>query len=239
VPADKDLFVSLLTNFRRDAGKRGPVLIAALCELASGLDEVHREIDLTLLVQTASIRVARSTPEQPLDQRWARRQYWILFERLQSFKLGRAIKGRRNHRTRFRVHSDRPDGKPSALIEALDETAGKTGPSEPGAAPVVGAFGGPLRLDIVMDRLKAHSDEIHRLGVSALLLFGSVARDEARADSDVDLLATFDAPITSDAFFGAKFFLEDLLGRRIDLVTDSALRDRVREAITPELIRVA
>ena len=49
-------------------------------------------------------------------------------------------------------------------------------------------------------------------------------RGSARADSDVDILVSFDGPATSSRYFGVQFFLEDLLGRRVDLVTDKALR---------------
>jgi len=137
------------------------------------------------------------------------------------------------------MSSERLEGKPSAFFEAMDELTGGAKPRPPAPVSKRGEPGGPLRLQDVIGRLKLHRDEVHKLGVSALSLFGSVARDEARPDSDVDLLATFESPVTSDAFFGAKFFLEDLLGKRIDLVTESALRDPIREAIGSELIRVA
>ena len=91
----------------------------------------------------------------------------------------------------------------------------------------------------MLARLKAHHAEIEAFGVGSLALFGSVARDEAKPDSDVDLLVTFRDAVTSDGFFGLKFFLEDLLGRRIDLVTSAALREPIRRAIEPELLRVA
>ena len=58
-----------------------------------------------------------------------------------------------------------------------------------------------------------------RFGVSRLALFGSTVRDTARADSDVDVLVAFDGLATSDRYFGVQFYLEDLLGRSVDLVT--------------------
>jgi predicted nucleotidyltransferase len=87
--------------------------------------------------------------------------------------------------------------------------------------------------------LREQEEELRRLGVLSLSLFGSVARNEASAKSDVDLLVTFREPITSDSFFATKFFLEDLLGCGVDLITESALRDRVRRIIEPDLVRVA
>lgn len=77
------------------------------------------------------------------------------------------------------------------------------------------------------------------LDVDKLFLFGSVARDEARTDSYVDLLVDFRSPPTFRSYMDLKFLLEDLLGRRVDLVTRSGLRPRVLPAIEREAIRVA
>ena len=55
---------------------------------------------------------------------------------------------------------------------------------------------------------------VARFGVDRLALFGSTARDAARAgNSDIDILVSFDGPATSERYFGVQFFLEDLLGR--------------------------
>jgi uncharacterized protein len=67
-----------------------------------------------------------------------------------------------------------------------------------------------------------------RYGVARLALFGSAARDAARPTSDLDVLVTFDGPATADRYFGVQFYLEDLLGRPVDLVTDRALRPELR-----------
>jgi predicted nucleotidyltransferase len=77
-----------------------------------------------------------------------------------------------------------------------------------------------------------------RFGVTSLRLFGSFARDTARVDSDVDVLVRFDGPATADRYFGAQFYLEDLLGRPVDLVTEQALRPRLRPYIERDLIDV-
>ncbi len=77
-----------------------------------------------------------------------------------------------------------------------------------------------------------------RYGVVDLALFGSAARDAARPDSDVDLLVTFDGPATSDRYFGVQFYLEDRLGRAVDLVTHKALRDELRPFIEREALHV-
>jgi len=77
-----------------------------------------------------------------------------------------------------------------------------------------------------------------RFGVRDLALFGSVSQNLAGAQSDVDVLVAFDGPATSTRFFGVQFFLEDLLGRRIDLVTDKALRSELRPFIEAQAIHV-
>ena len=77
-----------------------------------------------------------------------------------------------------------------------------------------------------------------RYGVDRLALFGSTARDGARPDSDIDILVSFDGPATSERYFGVQFFLEDLLGRPVDLVTDKALRPELGPFVEREAIHV-
>jgi predicted nucleotidyltransferase len=77
-----------------------------------------------------------------------------------------------------------------------------------------------------------------RYGVTRLALFGSAARDSARRDSDVDILVAFDGPATADRYFGVQFYLEDLLGRPVDLVTDRALRAELRPFVEKEAVHV-
>jgi len=88
--------------------------------------------------------------------------------------------------------------------------------------------------------LQEHKETIcQRFGVRHLSLFGSTVRDEARENSDVDVLVEFDGPATSDRYFGLQFYLEDLFGCPVDLVTDKALRPELRPYIEKEAIRVA
>jgi uncharacterized protein len=77
-----------------------------------------------------------------------------------------------------------------------------------------------------------------RFGVRRLALFGSFARGTPRGDSDVDLLVDFDGPATSKRYFGVQFYLEDLMGRAIDLVTDDALRPRLRPYVERDAVEV-
>jgi predicted transcriptional regulator of viral defense system/predicted nucleotidyltransferase len=92
----------------------------------------------------------------------------------------------------------------------------------------------------ILEMLAERQQEIAaRYGVKRLALFGSAARDELGASSDVDMLVEFAGPATFGAYMDLKFYLEDLLGRPVDLVTDKALRDELRPYVEKELIRVA
>ena len=77
-----------------------------------------------------------------------------------------------------------------------------------------------------------------RFGVASLRLFGSFARGTAREDSDVDVLVRFIRPPSPDDYFGAQFYLEDLLGRSVDLVSETALRERLRPYVERDAIAV-
>lgn len=93
----------------------------------------------------------------------------------------------------------------------------------------------------VLDFLRAHKAELaRRFGVGDIALFGSFSRDEAKEDSDIDIdiLVRFDRPATIRSFFGAQFYLEDRLGRRVDLVTHRALRSEFRPYVEAEAIHV-
>ena len=70
-------------------------------------------------------------------------------------------------------------------------------------------------------------------------LFGSAARDELRPDSDIDVLVEFDGPASYDRYFDLKDYLEQLLGRTVDLVTSKGLKPRARQHVEQDLIRVA
>jgi predicted nucleotidyltransferase len=88
--------------------------------------------------------------------------------------------------------------------------------------------------------LRGRLKEIRRrFSVRSISLFGSVVRGEARRDSDIDVLVVFEGKATFDAFMDLKFYLEELLAARVDLVTDNALRPQVRRAIEGELVDVA
>lgn len=93
--------------------------------------------------------------------------------------------------------------------------------------------------DDVLATLAAHREELRQFDVTSLRLFGSVARGEASPGSDVDLLVSFRKNPTFSGYMKLRIFLEDLLGRKVDLITESGLRDRVRPSIERDAIRVA
>jgi hypothetical protein len=87
----------------------------------------------------------------------------------------------------------------------------------------------------VLGILSEHRENIRRFGVRSLGLFGSVARGENTATSDLDFLVEFD-PISFDAYMDLKAYLEKLFGCPVDLVLSSALKPRLREPILSKTI---
>ena len=78
-----------------------------------------------------------------------------------------------------------------------------------------------MNRDDMVTVLRQHRADLRqRFGVHTAL-FGSVSRNEATAESDVDMLVEFANPATFDGYMDLKFFLEELLHRRVDLVTES------------------
>jgi predicted nucleotidyltransferase len=97
-----------------------------------------------------------------------------------------------------------------------------------------------MRRDQAIAALRGFLPALRRdFGVRRVALFGSTARDEAREDSDLDLLVEFENGPTFDSFLGLKFFLEDHLGRKVDLVTRDALKPRMRPVVEREAVDVA
>ena len=71
-----------------------------------------------------------------------------------------------------------------------------------------------------------------------LLLFGSVARNQARPDSDVDFLVEFSRPVGLFGLFRVQHYLESVLGCSIDLGTFKALKTHLREPVLKDIVRV-
>jgi predicted nucleotidyltransferase len=85
---------------------------------------------------------------------------------------------------------------------------------------------------------KLKPELVKRFGVTRLALFGSTVRDEARPESDIDIVVAFDSPATSAKYFGVQFYLEDELGVPVDLVTEKAMRPELRPFIEREAVNV-
>ena len=91
----------------------------------------------------------------------------------------------------------------------------------------------------VMQILRQNQAEINAYGVKSLALFGSVARDEARPDSDVDLLVEFDRPVGLFGLVALQLRLEELLGCPVDIGTMDSLKPLVRSRVMEECVYVS
>ncbi len=92
-----------------------------------------------------------------------------------------------------------------------------------------------MRRDEALRLLAEHRDEIRALGVRSLALFGSVARDEARPDSDVDVLVELEEPVTYDRYCDVLEYLEGLFRTKVDLATAGSVKPRYWKSIEPDL----
>ena len=96
-----------------------------------------------------------------------------------------------------------------------------------------------MNRDEALDVLRTHKTALaDRFGVTALALYGSFARDQAARDSDVDILVEFDTPPDWRRYFGAQFYLEDLLGRTVDLAAAGEVRPEIRPYVERDMINV-
>jgi hypothetical protein len=93
--------------------------------------------------------------------------------------------------------------------------------------------------ETVIATLRAHEPELKAAGVVRLSLFGSTARDTARPDSDVDLLATFDdaRPLSLLDVIRIENQIADLLGLPVDLIEEGTLKPRARQNADREAVR--
>jgi predicted nucleotidyltransferase len=96
-----------------------------------------------------------------------------------------------------------------------------------------------MERDQILALLKSRRRQLKKYGVHSLSVFGSVARGQARKNSDVDILVDFEKPVGLFEYARLKMYLEDVLGREVDLVTPEALRKELREDILREAIRAA
>ena len=97
----------------------------------------------------------------------------------------------------------------------------------------------PLTRDRVIQLIREHRADIERFGVRAISIFGSVARDEAGDGSDVDVMVDLGPEPTFRGYMDLKFFLEDLLECKVDVVTPGTLRPGIETAVMKEVVRVS
>lgn len=96
----------------------------------------------------------------------------------------------------------------------------------------------PLQRDDVVAIVRSHQSQLQAMGVTSLTLFGSVARNEATSDSDVDFLVELARPAGFFELFRVQHYLEDLLHCRIDLGTPAALKEHLRSPVQQDAIDV-
>jgi uncharacterized protein len=94
--------------------------------------------------------------------------------------------------------------------------------------------------DQILAAIREHEADLRTdHGVRTLTLFGSLARDEAKDTSDVDLIVEFDRPTGYFGLVRLQLFLQTLLGQPVDLGTPGSLRPGMRQRIAQESLRVA
>jgi predicted nucleotidyltransferase len=91
-------------------------------------------------------------------------------------------------------------------------------------------------VDLILEKRDAIKEICAKHGATAVRIFGSCARDDYRPDSDVDMLVDFTLPWDFGTLCDLQDELEQLLGRKVDLGTESMLRPRVRATVLAEAV---
>ncbi|MGA1795752.1 MAG: nucleotidyltransferase family protein [bacterium] len=86
----------------------------------------------------------------------------------------------------------------------------------------------------ILKTLKQHSDTLKKYGVKRIGLFGSYVRGEQRDDSDIDFLIELEKP-SFDNFMDLAFYLEDLFGKKVELITNGSLSPYIQPYIEKEI----
>jgi uncharacterized protein len=97
-----------------------------------------------------------------------------------------------------------------------------------------------MRREDVISAIRKHADAIRAEGATALYLFGSVARDQAREGSDIDVFVDYDpnSKFSLLNMSGIRLIIMDELGREVDITTSNSLHPRLKDRILAEAIRV-
>lgn len=90
-----------------------------------------------------------------------------------------------------------------------------------------------LTVESILGALAEHRERIRSMGIQRIGVFGSFARGEEHEESDIDILIKFkEGGRSFDTYMDLKFFLEDLFGRRVDLVD----HDTIKPALAPHIL---
>ncbi len=94
-------------------------------------------------------------------------------------------------------------------------------------------------LDEIKEIIKRHKEELkEKYGVKEIGIFGSFVREEAREDSDIDILVEFEKPVGFFKFLELEEYLSHLIGRKVDLVSKKALKPHIGKYILKEVVTV-
>jgi predicted nucleotidyltransferase len=92
-----------------------------------------------------------------------------------------------------------------------------------------------LRIETIKEIIEKHRQEIsEKYHVSEIGVFGSYSRGDQEDDSDIDILVSFSKPIGFIKFMRLEFYLSELLGKKVDLVTRDALKPHIGKIILRE-----
>ncbi len=94
------------------------------------------------------------------------------------------------------------------------------------------------RMTEIIEKIRKNMDEIRKFGVERIGVFGSFSREDQRPESDVDLIVEFEeGKATLDNFLALSEFLEELLGRKVDLLTVEGVRSIRVSSVRKEIER--
>jgi len=92
--------------------------------------------------------------------------------------------------------------------------------------------------DIIASLKQIKEDLSQRFAVKEIGIFGSVAREEQTDASDIDLLVEFSRPVSLVTFMRLEYYLSDILGNKVDLVTFDSLKPFIQQDVLSEVIYV-
>ncbi len=97
-----------------------------------------------------------------------------------------------------------------------------------------------MQRDEIISRIRKHSNAIRAEGATALYLFGSVARDQAQENSDIDVFVDYDPKSRFSLLnmSGIRLIIMDEIGREVDITTRDSLHPRLKDRILAESVRV-